>query len=217
MPLRAHQLVKQATVAAFAVDERDRIVAWNENAHQAFGFPPKAVLGRSSGDALEIRDAFGNRACPRNCAFHLMAKHREAIDEYTLQVKSAGGDYVMVYGSAEVVRSERMPSYEIVFFLRPERRRQTIDAMLERPIHRRTFDEMRAQMESGLRAADLKLTGRQRQVLVLLAAGRTTGEIAKALGVSLNTVRHHMQNILDKLDCHSQAQAVAVAIRQNLI
>ena len=72
-------------------------------------------------------------------------------------------------------------------------------------------------MENGLRAADLQLTGRQRQVLVLLAAGRTTGEIAKALGVSLNTVRHHMQNILDKLDCHSQAQAVAVAIRQKLI
>jgi DNA-binding CsgD family transcriptional regulator len=217
MTLKTRQLVKQSSVPAFAVDERNRIVAWNDLCQQVFGFAPKAVLGQSGGDVLEMRDVFGNRACPRNCAFHLMAQHREPIDGYTLQIKSAAGDFVMVYGSAEVVRSEGMSSYEIVFFLRPERRQQTVDAMLERPLHRRVFDEMRAQMENGLRAADLQLTGRQRQVLVLLAAGRTTGEIAKALGVSLNTVRHHMQNILDKLDCHSQAQAVAVAIRQKLI
>jgi PAS domain S-box-containing protein len=217
MGLRTRQLVQQSAVPAFAVDERNRIVAWNDKAHEAFGFALKAVLGRASGDALEIRDVFGNRACPRNCAFHLMVQHGEQIDGYTLQIKSATGEFVMVYGSAEVVRTEGMSSYEIVLFLRPERRRQTVDAMLERPLHRRLFDEMRSQMENGVRAADLQLTGRQRQVLVLLAAGRTTGEIAKALGVTLNTVRHHMQNILDKLDCHSQAQAVAVAIRQKLI
>ena len=217
MSLKARQLVKESPVAAFGVDETNRIVAWNDQAHEAFGFAPKAMLGRNIGEALEIRDVFGNRACQRNCGFHFMAQHDEPIQGYTLQIKNARGEFVMVYSSAEVVRTEGMSSYQIVLFLRPERRRQTIDAMLERPFYRRLFDEMRAQMENGLRAADLQLTGRQRQVLVLLAAGKSTSEIAQSLGVSLNTVRNHMQNILDKLDCHSQAQAVAVAIRQKLI
>ena len=217
MSTKARQLVLKSTVPAFAVDEKNRVVALNDQAQESFGFRPKAVLGRNSGDAFETRDAFGNRACPRHCAFHSMAQKRERIEGCTLQIKNAKGEFVMVYASADVVRTEGMSSYEIVFFLRPERRRQTIDAMLERPPHRRLFDEMRAQMENGLREANLQLSGRQRQVLVLLAAGRTSAEITKALGVSLNTVRHHMQNILGKLDCHSQAQAVAVAIRQKLI
>src|SRR5688572_21477661 len=140
MSLKARQLVKQSTVPAFAVDERNQIVAWNDQAHAVFGLEPKAVLGRSSADALEVRDVFGNRACPRNCAFHFMAQHREPIDGYTLQIKNVEGEFVMVYGSAEVVRTEGMSSYQIVFFLRPERRRQTVDAMLERPLHRRVFD-----------------------------------------------------------------------------
>ena len=122
-----------------------------------------------------------------------------------------------VVPSAEVVRTEGMSSHHVVFFFRPERRRQTVEAMLERLIYRRMLEEMRTQTDGGLNTADLRLTERQRQVLVLLAAGKSTNEIAKSLEVSLNTVRHHMQNILDKLDCHSQAQAVAVAIRQKLI
>src|SRR5688572_3492965 len=141
MSLNARQLVKQSPVAAFGLDESNRIVAWNHGAQESFGFPPKAMLGRNIGEALEIRDVFGNRACSRNCGFHFMAQHREPIEGYTLQIQNAAGEFVMVYGSAEVVRTEGLSSYQIVWFLRPERRRQTVAAMLERPVHRRLFDE----------------------------------------------------------------------------
>lgn len=215
--MRARQLVTQSAVPAFAVDEKNRIVAWNDKARESFGLAPQAVLGRNSGDVLEIRDANGNRACPRNCAFHSMAQRGEKIAGYVLQIKGAGGDLLPIYGSAEVVKAEGTSSYEIVFFVPPERRQLTVDAALERLLHRRLANELSSLQGHGPGPPDLELTARQQQVLRLLATGKTTASIARALGVSLNTIRHHMQNILDNLDCHSQAEAVAKAIRHDLI
>lgn len=61
------------------------------------------------------------------------------------------------------------------------------------------------------------LSRRQRQVLGLLAEGVTAREIAAMLGIAEATVRNHIRLIFRKLSCHSQLQAVAVAIRLGLI
>ena len=62
-----------------------------------------------------------------------------------------------------------------------------------------------------------RLTPRQKEVLGLLAEGLEPPRIASRLGVSVNTVRNHIQGILNSLGCHTQANAVAIAIRQGLI
>lgn len=61
------------------------------------------------------------------------------------------------------------------------------------------------------------LTDRERQVLELLADGRTRPEIATALHVSTNTVRTHVRRILAKLEVHSSLTAVAVGRRLGLV
>jgi len=58
-----------------------------------------------------------------------------------------------------------------------------------------------------------RLSGRELEVLQLLADGRTAKEIAQEIGVSRKTISNHIQNILVKLDVHSQAQAVAAAFK----
>ncbi|MGB6361438.1 MAG: LuxR C-terminal-related transcriptional regulator, partial [Thermoanaerobaculia bacterium] len=60
-------------------------------------------------------------------------------------------------------------------------------------------------------------THRQLEVLRLMAQGTTVGRIADSLGVSIHTVRSHIQRILEKLDAHSQAEAVARAFRERLL
>jgi len=54
-------------------------------------------------------------------------------------------------------------------------------------------------------------------VLRLLAAGRTNQEIADALTISLNTVRHHVTNILDKTGSANRTEAAALALRNALL
>jgi DNA-binding CsgD family transcriptional regulator len=45
----------------------------------------------------------------------------------------------------------------------------------------------------------------------------STRELARQLGVSENTVKFHVRNILDKLHLHNRAQAVAFALRSGLV
>jgi two-component system, NarL family, response regulator NreC len=61
------------------------------------------------------------------------------------------------------------------------------------------------------------LSDRERQVLQLVAEGKTTKEIAALLGISVKTAESHRSNIMDKLDIHDTAGLVRYAIRRGLI
>lgn len=61
------------------------------------------------------------------------------------------------------------------------------------------------------------LTRRESEILVLIAEGRSTGEIAHQLDVSVHTLRNHVRNVLLKLGTHSRLEAVTLAIREGLI
>lgn len=62
------------------------------------------------------------------------------------------------------------------------------------------------------------LTARERQVLRAMVDGVTTNRaLAGHLGVSENTVKFHVRNILDKFDLNNRAQAVSYAVRHGLV
>ncbi|MFJ6855508.1 response regulator [Streptomyces sp. NPDC091271] len=61
------------------------------------------------------------------------------------------------------------------------------------------------------------LTPREREALALLGEGHTTAEISDQLGVALNTVRNHVQRVLEKLGARSQLEAVTIARREGLL
>ena len=61
------------------------------------------------------------------------------------------------------------------------------------------------------------LTGREIEVLSLVAQGQTSRQIGTLLFISENTVKNHIRNILDKLGLHSRSEAVLYAVREDLI
>jgi DNA-binding NarL/FixJ family response regulator len=62
------------------------------------------------------------------------------------------------------------------------------------------------------------LTEREQEVLELMVKGVTTNrKLAGTLGISENTVKFHVRNILDKLHLHNRAQVVAYALRNRLV
>jgi DNA-binding NarL/FixJ family response regulator len=63
----------------------------------------------------------------------------------------------------------------------------------------------------------LRLTGRQREIVQLLAEGKSSKEIACALGLSVKTAETHRANIMRRLDCHSVTALVRYAIRNHII
>ena len=61
------------------------------------------------------------------------------------------------------------------------------------------------------------LSRRERDVLRLVAAGRTDREIADALFVSQHTIANHVRHIRAKLDVATRAAAVAAAVRYEIL
>jgi DNA-binding NarL/FixJ family response regulator len=61
------------------------------------------------------------------------------------------------------------------------------------------------------------LTPRERQVLQLIAEGKSTKEVAAALGLSLKTAETHRSNIMRKLQLHSVSDLVMYAVRNNIV
>jgi NarL family two-component system response regulator LiaR len=61
------------------------------------------------------------------------------------------------------------------------------------------------------------LTPRERQVLALMAEGRSNPEIAERLTVSRSTIKFHVSSILSKLGVASRTEAVALAVQHHLI
>lgn len=60
------------------------------------------------------------------------------------------------------------------------------------------------------------LTAKEREVLQLIAEGKSTKEVAAILSVSVKTIDTHRQHIMDKLDIHNIAELTRYAIREGL-
>ena len=62
-----------------------------------------------------------------------------------------------------------------------------------------------------------RLTSRQREVVQLLAEGRSTKEVAALLNISLKTAEAHRSNLMRRLNCHSVSEVVRYALRNQII
>jgi DNA-binding NarL/FixJ family response regulator len=62
-----------------------------------------------------------------------------------------------------------------------------------------------------------RLTPRQREIVQLLAEGKSSKEVAVALNISVKTAETHRANIMRRLECHSVSELVRYAIRNHII
>src|SRR5262249_61330528 len=61
------------------------------------------------------------------------------------------------------------------------------------------------------------LTNREREILQLVAEGKTTKDIANMLYLSIHTVETHRRHLMEKLDLHSKAEIISYAMRKGII
>jgi two-component system, NarL family, response regulator NreC len=129
----------------------------------------------------------------------LLTVHTE--DHYVLEALQAGvhGYVVKTQAAADLVQAIREIRGNAVY-LSPTISRAVVEASFAK----------------GHPPGDM-LSSRERQVLQLVAEGKTTKEIAGVLGVSVKTADSHRARIMRKLDIHDTAGLVRFAIRRGLI
>jgi two-component system, NarL family, response regulator NreC len=119
----------------------------------------------------------------------IAAALRAGIRAYLLKTQAAED---LVHAIREIVRGQ--------IFLSPGVSRVVVDGYL-----------------SGTQAPSDPLAPRERQVLQLVAEGKTSKEIAVLLGLSVKTAESYRAHLMEKLDIHETAGLVRYAIRQGII
>lgn len=74
-----------------------------------------------------------------------------------------------------------------------------------------------ASMQQGKEANKYRLSGREKEVLHLLAKGNSFKMMASTLFISIDTIRSHIKKVYEKLQVHSQTEAVFKAYNEKLI
>jgi DNA-binding CsgD family transcriptional regulator len=90
------------------------------------------------------------------------------------------------------------------------------DGLIELAIDRAADDEPREATAAPANGLVAHLTAREHDVLKLMAAGKTNGEIARALVVTEGTVKFHVKNVLRKLQASNRADATSRYLRLTL-
>jgi DNA-binding NarL/FixJ family response regulator len=72
-------------------------------------------------------------------------------------------------------------------------------------------------IKEGSATAEQSLSEREREILQLLAEGYHTEEVARRIGLSVETVKSDTKRVISKLQADSRTHAVAIALRQAII
>ena len=138
------------------------------------------------------------RSCPKTKAI-LLTQHEE--DQYIREALEAGAKgYVLKNQAASDLVHAIQQVSRGQFYLSPGISRAVVEAY-------------RTKADSP---AD-PLTGRERQVLQLIAEGKSTKDAASLLGISVKTAESHRMNLMQKLDIHETASLVRYAVRRGLV
>ena len=198
-----HVIVRQG-FRALLEREGLEVVAEAANGHEAVRLagellPDVAVLDFAMPLLNGLDAAKEIRRCSPRTRTILLTVHSE--DHYVLEALQAGvhGYVVKTQAAADLVQAIREIRGNAIY-LSPTISRAVVEAY---------FDK-------ATPPGDV-LSSRERQVLQLMAEGKTTKEIAGVLGVSIKTADSHRARIMRKLDIHDTAGLVRFAIRRGLI
>ncbi len=214
-------LIFNTAEGVLAVDRDQRIVLWNGGAEGLLGFKANEVLGRYCYEVLGGRNALGAFVCQESCRDLLQMRRQELVPTHDLLVRTKVGRDIWVNVSTIRIPSRRKDLCVLVHLFRDVSRQKEMERFVEQLLSNvaklTLSQDGDPQREPPSPLPPAGLTGRQREVLRLLATGASTQTIAKKLFISPMTARNHIQHILTKLGVHSRLAAVALAVRSDLL
>jgi len=199
----------------FITDRHNRIVFWNESAERILGYTAEEVVGFPCAGALAGEDVYGNRYCSETCPVTQMAVRGESIRHFDLKLRTRDRRTLTVDVNILHLAVRAPDHFLLIHILHPVDRSERAEKPTAEPAPPPAPALVAIRESPDARAR--KLTPREVEVLGMLAAGYATPEIGSRLHISTLTARNHIQNILEKIEVHSKAEAVAFAFQKKLI
>ena len=179
-----------------------------EAVHQVRSLRPDVVLmdiRMPHLDGLAATRAIGGD--PEYASTHVLVLTTFELDEYVFEALRAGasGFLLKECEPAELLQAIRIVAHGEAL-LAPSVTRKLIAAFAAQPTPRRATPQ-----------ALNELTDREREVMTLVAAGRSNDEIAEALVITPATAKTHVSRVMAKLGARDRAQVVVLAYETGLV
>ena len=200
----------------FAVRESGEICFWNRAAQELFGYPGEDVLGKTCSELLHGVGALGTQVCLEHCVELQSTLKAKPMPNFDLNVTTRGGERKWVNISTIPFLNRRTQKTLVVHLARDisvqKSREETFHKMIA------VSREVCAMESSANGAAPVTpLSSQELEILRMFAAGKDAPRIAKALGISPQTLRNHLHHINKKLRTHNRLEAVTHAVQRHLI
>ncbi|RME49818.1 MAG: PAS domain-containing protein [Caldilineae bacterium] len=215
-------MLAAASDGAFVIDENQRIVYWNRAAQQLLGFRAEEVVGQACYKIFGGRDERGRLICRYHCQVATTALDGRGVTSYDTCIRTKANTLLWVNMSILTYRAGQGDAQNLIVHLFRDATRKVQQQHFAGQVLN-ALEQLQQPVVPPLIAGsppdgrERSLTGRERQVLTLLAQGFSTEDIAQTLSISLSTTRNHIQNILHKLNVHSRLEAVAYAFEHGLV
>jgi two-component system response regulator FixJ len=134
----------------------------------------------------------------------------------TLRQGGAAIPVVILTGHGDVPVAVRTMKLGVVDFLQKPADHQTLIDTVQIALRKDAERRLEEAEHQKLLKRMSRLTPRERELLAMLAAGKTSKEIASVLTVSVKTVDNHRAHLLAKLDASNVAELAALAVRAGL-
>ena len=206
-----HTIVRRGLVSLLALGEGIDVVGEAADGRtavdRALELEPDVVLMDVSMPALSGLEA-ASRIRKKSPKIKILILSAHDNEEYVLQVVRSGANgYLLKNTSAEDLYAAIRSVYGGHAYFSPSVSKIIADELLRGA---RTDDGEAEEPTS-------RLTAREREIVQLIAEGRTHQQIGEALHISSRTVDTHCNNIMKKLDIHDSAALVAYAIKNGIV
>ena len=209
-------LLNSASYGAYAVDMNQVIRFWNASAERVLGFQSREVMGKHCYEVLQRIPAERTTPfCFEGCFSLRSARAGQPPQVVPLRIRDVVGQLKSVIFMPLVLpQNEAHPTLLLYLF-----HEESIAPPATRGKETKVAAELRiagASLLAPPMAVD-SLTVREREVVELLADGRTTKEVAQELYIATNTVRNHIANVRQKLQARSKLEMVLIAQQHGLL
>lgn len=216
---RLFEALRDAADGAFVIDDDLRIVFWNKTAEEILGYGSEDVAGLFCYQLLHGYDEGKHLICRERCQVVQLALKSKPVPNYDIHVTTKQGNNRWLNMSVFTYRMVDKNGKKLIVHLFHDLDQKKVDEKLMSHLIEviNRYQDLPHKDKTEIESLPGGLTPREHEILTLLAKGHSTRDIANLLSISVNTVRNHIQHILQKLQVHTRLEAVAIAIKHDLV
>lgn len=201
-----YELFDNTTDAVYGINSDCQIQYWNRRCEEIFGLTQKESIGKVCYKIFNAKDLLGNNFCSDGCNFILFHNKSSPCQNRDILVKDKAGKDIFVNIGSYYTGNQTGGIIEF----------HSLRVIESYQVLLRSLNSSATENNMGNIDNFSTLSKREYEVLREIVSGKKNKDISVDLGVSHTTLRNHIKNIYSKLEVHSLAEVIGLAIRYGI-